>query len=87
MATCLGCGYCCFKAPCGWTPVWEPNGGCPHLVWDGKRYLCLQVVEGPRAEDFHDALHIGEGCCSSLNSWRRDVRYRGGNRSDEIQDQ
>ena len=80
MSDCVGCGYCCLTAPCacGWTSVWEPGGGCPHLVWNGERYLCERAIEGPGASDFRIALAIGEGCCSSLNSWRQDVRYRGG---------
>ena len=30
----------------------------------------------PKAREFREELHIGEGCCQGLNSWRQDVRPR-----------
>jgi len=46
-------------------------------VWDEdkKRHLC-QLVLGAATEEgrtyFKHALAIGAGCCSPLNSWRRE---------------
>jgi len=73
---CVGCGYCCKKAPCiiggcnyGTSP---PCGG---LVWDweAKRYWCEQVLRATSDYDsiIRDELAIGDGCCSSLNTDRR----------------
>lgn len=51
-------------------------GPCPELVWDEKagRHWCRIVLEeGPPLEGTAKKdLSIGEGCCSSLNSWRRE---------------
>jgi hypothetical protein len=74
---CVGCGYCCLKVRCVVSmavyPDLEAEGRCPALVWDGKRYLC----DLARNLQYYMAIHAGEGCCSSLNNWRQDVKYRG----------
>jgi hypothetical protein len=76
MAKCVGCGYCCLKSPCllAATHFTMDEMRCPALFWDGQRYWC-----GLAMKDIQYALvlHVGEGCCSGLNSWRGDVRFRG----------
>ena len=71
---CVGCGYCCKKRPCPLAMITyrlEPGDKCPELYWNGEKYRCGKAVE------WGTALAIGAGCSSSLNSWRKDVRYRG----------
>ena len=70
---CVGCGYCCLKAPCAisvdvYKGKREP---CPALYWNGSMYRC------GLAKLWTDELAIGAGCSSSLNTWRQDVRERG----------
>ena len=64
---CVGCGYCCKTARCAASG--GGTGACPYLKYDGDRYRCQKVVDGDGA--FSDAVAIGAGCCSSLNSERR----------------
>jgi Fe-S-cluster containining protein len=48
--------------------------GCPHLQWDGARWVCGKYVEeqDPRWKAYMaHTLAFGEGCCSSLNTYRR----------------
>lgn len=73
-APCVGCGYCCLSAPC--QSNWVQNGRCVKLIWDKtkERYLCQKALEDKL---FCEYMAIGAGCSSSLNTWRRDVRYRG----------
>jgi len=66
---CVGCGYCCKKATC----VLGTGSPCVHLVQDRGRYWCQLVLDGLP----YDALSIGDGCCSSLNSDRQQM-IRGG---------
>jgi len=78
-APCIGCGYCCIKRQCRLSQqiYGEVDAGCPALVWRRKRYLCrLASVRGPAGKEICFDLSIGEGCCSTLNSWRQDVRKR-----------
>lgn len=72
---CVGCGYCCLKVMCdlGRDLHGKLEERCPWLDWNGERYLCA-LGQDPKAVE---ALAMGEGCSSSLNTWRRDVRYRG----------
>lgn len=76
MADCVGCGYCCIKVPC--FVAQRLHGGglteCPHLEWNGKRYIC-NIVTGtsPITPRYKEELAIGAGCCSSLNDWRRNI--------------
>lgn len=80
VAECVGCGYCCMKAPCVASSRLYPGVKyCPQLVWsdDLGRYLChLSMLPGAVGERYRNELSIGAGCCSSLNTWRRDVRRR-----------
>lgn len=49
--------------------------GCPVLVFKNGRYWCQLVLDHP--EIFKEGLAIGTGCSSALNTWRKDVKYRG----------
>ncbi len=83
---CVGCGFCCIKAPCGIVrrerPEFEWGGedGCPELEWSDEegRYFCgvVKGAEGELKEQCSKELYIGEGCCCGLNSWRSDVQPR-----------
>ncbi len=57
---CVGCGYCCRKAPCVISKALYNKNKCPVLTYDGKRYWCGLIRQ----------MAIGEGCSSSLNSDR-----------------
>jgi hypothetical protein len=69
---CIGCGYCCRKAPCFYG---EAGGkyGCHWLEWNGKKWRC-GLLKSPDLKTEHKnltrLLYIGAGCTSSLNSWR-----------------
>lgn len=71
---CVGCGYCCLKVTCDVGYEYHRVSGktypCPSLRWSGKRYVC------DLAERYKIPLSIGEGCSSSLNTWRKDVKER-----------
>lgn len=72
--SCIGSGYCCWKAPCHLAqkehgPI---PGPCPELRWNGERHLCGAVLAAKEKECLMKELFIGEGCCSPLNSWRRE---------------
>lgn len=65
--SCIGCGYCCIKSTCQIGLDYFNNiKPCPGLKWNGERHICLL------ASQFKNTLSIGEGCCSNLNSWRRE---------------
>ena len=69
---CVKCGYCCTVSCSLGIRLLDTNvdNNCKALYWDGKRYRCFL------AEDFKEELSIGEGCCSPLNSWRKEVKQR-----------
>ena len=74
---CIGSGYCCWKVPCGEALRVHPqltSGPCPELKWNGERHLCGLVLRSgeKEAERLKSSLSIGDGCCSPLNTWRRD---------------
>ena len=77
-ALCVGCGYCCTKAPCAiaqrrygysWTSP------CPELLADDGRFWCRIIAnaKGQNKRDLMKELAIGIGCTSSLNTWRRQL--------------
>jgi len=74
---CVGCGYCCIKVMC-WIGLSKHgfNERCPALTWSdsNERYYCKLAQEDATIAD---NLHIGAGCSSDLNTWRKDVRERG----------
>ena len=74
---CVGCGYCCIQATCFLgaqvNNAWD--GRCPSLVWSepDQRYWCKLARDWPEGTAM---LFIGAGCCSNLNSWRKEVKER-----------
>jgi hypothetical protein len=72
---CTGCGYCCVSVTCGAGQVkYGEKRPCKGLIWNAisNRHFCkLCLGETKAAYAYQDALHVGAGCCSSLNSWRR----------------
>ncbi|MGW8177947.1 MAG: hypothetical protein ACWGQW_04020 [bacterium] len=71
---CVGCGYCCTKRVCTFG-IPDGRGICKFLYWneDKQMYRC-RLAESKRT--IANALYVGAGCPSSLNTWRRDVRKR-----------
>lgn len=81
MSKCVGCGYCCMEATC--TAGLAANSDrtyttsrCPSLQWNGKRYVCELMMDTKYGEMYREKLYAGAGCCSGLNSWRKDVKKR-----------
>ena len=81
---CLGCAFCCYKAPCVASVRLYPSAKvCPALLWseDENRYVCdLMTIPELVGESYRKELYAGEGCCMNLNTWRKDVK----NRDEEI---
>lgn len=78
---CVGCGYCCTKAQCALSSnLFGIRPICPALNWNGKRHLCLlmttDTMRGVPAREIRERLYEGAGCCSPLNTWRRDIKDR-----------
>lgn len=71
---CVGCGYCCIKSPCV-KSVLNDYGYCIYLFWGvtSNRYLCSK---GILDHLFFKEASMGEGCCSNLNDWRKNVIQR-----------
>ena len=71
---CIGCGYCCLKAPCtvGVTRfnLTKMTERCPGLLWsnEDKRYWC---------QIYRFIPTIDCGCSSTLSGWRTNVKERG----------
>ena len=44
------------------------------MRWNGERHLCGVVVDADEEKEawLKKNLYIGEGCCSPLNTWRRE---------------
>lgn len=80
VSKCVGCGYCCLKAPCAAAVrLYGKVDRCPQLKWDEyeSRYQCgLMLIPGPIGAGYRKELYAGAGCCCSLNSWRKDVKKR-----------
>ena len=89
MKQCVGCGFCCLKAPCeASVRLYKGAEQCPQLIWTGpvNRYLCgLMTLPEPLGESYRKELYANTGCCSGLNSWRNDVKNRHHNISDPYQ--
>ena len=77
---CIGCGFCCLQAKCTVAVRLYPAASvCPELIWSDKdnRHNCgLMQLPGPVGIAYREELHAGAGCCSNLNTWRKDVRDR-----------
>ena len=73
---CLGCGFCCLQAPCSASQrLWKGASVCPGLRWDeeSSTHRCsLMEIPGKVGDNYRKELYAGEGCCSSLNTWRLD---------------
>jgi hypothetical protein len=71
---CVGCGYCCRKVRCYIGAVEHgPGDNCPSLVWNGERWRCQLVLDNAELKTnptISFDLHIGAGCCSSMNTER-----------------
>jgi len=86
---CVGCGYCCLKAPCFQAVVeyeLEYKQTCPGLTWDDEKvqFRCkLMMRPGAEGKKFRDRLAVGGGCSSSLfNNYRDDfIIEKGGEES------
>lgn len=80
ISECVGCGWCCIKTQCGVSlRLHGKQNRCPELIWsiDENRYFCrLMTFETSLSDAYKKELYAGEGCCASLNSWRRDIRNR-----------
>lgn len=72
--SCIGCGYCCLKAPCqAALRVYGPVTVCPGLIWNGKQHTCkLMELPGDIGAGFREELHARTGCCCWLNTWRHE---------------
>lgn len=65
---CIGCGYCCKKVQCGLSVrLYGVRSYCPALEYRRGRYWCRH------AASCGILLDIGAGCCSTLNSDRREL--------------
>lgn len=74
---CVGCGYCCKTAPCALAVrIYGNITSCPELIWDedAHRYWCRACKgEGGLRAEYRAELFIGAGCCSPLNSDRKNI--------------
>lgn len=75
-ASCVGCGWCCKKAPCAVARrVFGAVEECPALIYDyeEERYYCdLCRKPGELGAYYRQELAIGTGCCSPLFNTERD---------------
>ena len=72
---CVGCGFCCRKAPCCVSlRVHGPVTACPSLVYRDERYFCgLCELPGALGERYREELYVGAGCCCGLNTDRQSI--------------
>jgi len=77
---CIGCGYCCQKAPCALVQSMFDYQieRCPALQFDDGRYWCglLRGTTDEERKRRMKILAIGEGCSSSLFNNARDQMLR-----------
>lgn len=74
VAACIGCGFCCRKAPCAVAVQFQKvdQGKCAALIWNGQRWRCeLYMSSNEDKKYIAKALAIGAGCCCNLNDYRR----------------
>jgi hypothetical protein len=71
---CVGSGYCCMKSQCQLSTERHGyvKGACPELKWNGERHLCGLMLDDKGGDYAKFWLSEGAGCCSPLNSWRRE---------------
>lgn len=90
MSKCLGCGYCCSKAPClVGQAAYGPVVPCPGLVFKDGRFWCREVLAAEGDEEQWEQTSssvggIGAGCCSGLNSARPDSPFYNPKEADRI---
>ena len=72
---CIGCGFCCRKAPCsGAVRIYGNVTKCPALRYDGARYFCsLMELPGKLGTAYRKELGAYTGCCCGLNSDRQNI--------------
>ena len=74
---CVGCGYCCKQSMCmqGIMHTGKLLRECPLLVWSDtdQRYYCKEALVDA---EFGERILVGAGCCSPLNTWRKEVKQR-----------
>jgi len=77
-APCVGCGFCCMKAPCAVAVrIHGSITSCPELVWVNDKYRCrLVTLPGQIGDRYRKEIGVGTGSCCSMNSWRKDVKQR-----------
>ena len=71
IAQCIGCGYCCRKAPCAMAVrIYGRSltGPCPELVYHDDRWWCraIENARGPLRDHYEQDVAIGGGCSSSM---------------------
>ena len=76
MSECIGCGYCCRKAPCWLGEITKNGKWCDFLVYarKQKKWRCKLMTSIGTVEErlaVRDSLGAGLGCTSSLNTLRR----------------
>jgi len=85
---CVGCGFCCITAKCAaGQRLYKSSDICNALIWsdEDKRYYCdLMQLPGIIGDQYKEELYAGEGCCSNLNSWRKNVIKREVKKNKEI---
>ena len=77
--SCVGCGYCCSKAPCGLGySLGATEAPCKFLVEAEGRKWCQLVLSVPedKADHLKNILAIGAGCSSTLFNDVRDAQIR-----------
>jgi len=85
---CIGCGYCCTRATCtlgrGLHPLSPAVSLCPSLIWDNEkeRHFCQLALDD---EKYAKIIYANTGCCSALNSWRREPLQDRTVRNDEME--
>lgn len=81
---CVGCGYCCTTSVCivgvihlSLSPT-DARLPCPALEFRDGRHWCglIDKFEGEDKKLITELLSIGAGCCSSLNTWRNEIKDR-----------
>lgn len=81
MSDCIGCGYCCTKAPCP-TSIKLLGANiikCSFLYWENGRHWCSLITNTEKkvSNRYRMDLAIGAGCSSSMfNTFRKELKDR-----------
>ena len=86
MSACVGCGFECRRAPCGFSNyqmredelTWDKTKGCPYLRQVGIQWRCGMYLDaGPELRKTMEIeMGIGAGCSSSLFNTERELMIR-----------